>query len=679
MTIWDRIADLVTRRPKRVLVLALVPLILPLLALPALRMSHDTLATLPPSAQSVAGFRALSQHLPAGATAPLVLVIDDETSVFDPAAFRALGDLSRNLRRLPHVASVRSAAMPTDGRRPSDLDEGFVAEAEGLTVGLREAAGGAGELARGIEEVGAALAEIERRLPAPGAAGQPDLGDAVAGTGALVAGLEEARAGVGRLRAGAQALRAGAGDLGAGLADARAGAARLRTDVAAPTDAALRRAVDALGGFTLGTLDPRYRDAAEAVGEAFGRVTGRFPPGHRRAGAPVQEGYDGLVAALDDLVGGLDAARTGSGELAAGLAQLDAGLAALDAGLAEGVAGARALQAGLTGGADSARGHLADLADGLAELSAGVTALRAGVDDALAPGARVLQAELLAGAEQVEASGLAGLTLGAEEGPFVLTAAMLDADPALREDLGFFVAHEDRRTRVFVGLDIAPFSDEAIAAVSEIRDVARTSLLASPLDDAFVATTGPAAFLDEVDRASTRDFPIIVGMVTLGVFLVLVALLRSLLAPLYMITTVLLSYGAALGTTTVVVQGFLGEPGLQWYIPPLLFVLLIALGVDYSIFLMGRVREEATHRTTRDAVAEAVRHTGRIITSAGVILAGTFAVLLVAPLRSLMQLGLAAAVGILLDTFVVRALLVPALAVLLGRWNWWPSARAAGE
>ncbi len=141
----------------------------------------------------------------------------------------------------------------------------------------------------------------------------------------------------------------------------------------------------------------------------------------------------------------------------------------------------------------------------------------------------------------------------------------------------------------------------------------------------------------------------------------------------------LLSYGAALGVTTIIVQGILGEPGLQWYIPPLLFVLLVALGVDYSIFLMGRVREEATHRATRDAVAEAVRHTGRIITSAGVILAGTFAVLLFAPLRSLVQLGLAAAVGILLDTFVVRALLVPALAVLLGRWNWWPSARAAAD
>lgn len=671
---WDRVADLITRRPGRVLGVALLPVLLPMLALPALRTTNDLLATLPPSTESVQGFRVLEEHMAAGEVAPLVLVIDGDTSVYEPAAFRALGDLSRNLRRLPGVASVRSAAMPTDGRHPADVDEDSAAEAGELGGRLQEAAEGARQLAVGIEQVGAGLVRIERELPASDELqALAGLGEAAEQGRELVAGLGEARSGVERLREGLTALRAGVAELEGGLSEAQRGADRLRTDVAVPTAQALQDAADALEDFTVGRADPRFREAAEAVGQAYGRVTGRFPPGHPREGEQVEADYDGLAVALGDLAAGLRLAQAGSSELADGLARLDAGLAELGAGLAAAVEGVQeALGAGGEGDLDA-------LVDGLATLSSGIAELRAGVQEQLAPGARELQQGLAEGAQEIVDSGLADLVVDDDGGPFVLTTALLDAAPALREDLGFFVAHGERRTRLLIGLAHSPYSDAALSTVAEVRDVARISLLDSPLADATVVATGAAAFLDEVDRAVERDFPIIVAAVIAGVFVVLVVLLRSLVAPIYMVVTVLLSYGAALGAATIIVQGLLGEPGLQWWLPPLLFVLLVALGVDYSIFLMGRVREEAQHLPTRQAVAEGVRHTGRIITSAGVILAATFAALLVAPLRSLAQLGLAAAVGILLDTFVVRALLVPSLAMLVGRWNWWPSARAKAD
>jgi RND superfamily putative drug exporter len=107
-----------------------------------------------------------------------------------------------------------------------------------------------------------------------------------------------------------------------------------------------------------------------------------------------------------------------------------------------------------------------------------------------------------------------------------------------------------------------------------------------------------------------------------------------------------------------------------------MFVLLVALGADYNIFFLGRVREAVARRSTRDAVAEGLRGTGEVITSAGLILAGTFAALMAAPLTSLVQMGFAIAAGIALDTFVVRTFVVPATTVLLGRRAWWPSARA---
>lgn len=679
-TVWDRLAELVLRRPGRVLALSLGGLAVPLLGLAFMATTFDTLAALPRDAESVRGLNALSEHIPAGETSPLILVFDHDESVYEPAAFRALGDLSRNLRRLPRVVSVRSAAMPTDGQRP-DFDADATADAGQLSERLAEAAGAARQLADGIARVDEGLARVDTALPDPAqvpSGGAGELEEARAGLDRLLAGLEEARTGVGRMRDGVGRLRGGVGTLRAGLEEARRGATQLRTEVAEPAADSLKTAMDELGGFTVGRADPAYRDAVEAVGEAYARITGRYPAGHPRAGQRVRPDYDGLAAALDELAAGLTDAGAGTAQLDDGLVRLDGGLAELDGGLGEAVDRVRRFRGELDEAAAQAD-RAPQLRQGLEELSDGLSRLRRGVAERLAPGAEELAAGLTEGAAEVEQAGLEGLAADGDEAPFVLTSGLLEQAPQLREQLGFFVTDDERQTRVIVGLEAPPYSNEAIAAARQVDEVARLSVLDSPLAGADLLATGPAAFLLEVEEAHARDLPIIMIAVSLGVFGVLVALLRSLVAPVYILASVLLSYGAALGVTTIVFQGLLDRPGLQWWVPSLLFVLLMALGVDYSIFLMGRVREEARRRTTRHAVAEGVRHTGRIVTSAGVILAATFAVLLFAPLRSQAELGLAAAVGILLDTLVVRALVIPSLGVLLGRWIWWPSARAAAD
>lgn len=679
-TVWDSLAELVLRRPGRVLALSLAGLAVPVVALPFMATTFDTLAALPRDAESVRGLNALSEHIPPGETSPLILVFDHDGSVYDPAAFRALGDLSRNLRRLPEVASVRSAAMPTDGQRP-DLAQDVTTNAGQLSERLAEAAGAARQLADGIGRVDEGLTRVETALPEPDEVPTTDAGEldeARAGLARLLAGLEEARTGVGRMRDGVGRLRGGVGALRGGLDEARRGATRLRTEVAEPAASSLETAMDELGGFTVGRADPAYRDAVEAVGEAYARITGRYPAGHPRAGQRIRPDYDGLAAALDELGAGLAEAGAGTAQLDDGLVRLDGGLAELDGGLGEAVDRVRRFRGELDDAAAQAE-RAPEVRQGLEELSGGISRLRRGVAERLRPGAEELAAGLAEGAAEVERAGLEDLTTDGDEAPFVLTSGLLEQAPQLREELGFFVTDDERRTRVLVGLEAPPYSNEAIAAARRIDDVARLSVLDSPLAGADLRATGPAAFLVEVEDAHARDLPIIMVAVSLGVFGVLVALLRSLVAPVYILASVLLSYGAALGVSTVVFQGVLERPGLQWWVPSLLFVLLMALGVDYSIFLMGRVREEARWRTTRAAVAEGVRHTGRIVTSAGVILAATFAVLLFAPLRSQAELGLAASVGILLDTLVVRAMVIPSLGVLLGRWTWWPSARAGTD
>ena len=176
------------------------------------------------------------------------------------------------------------------------------------------------------------------------------------------------------------------------------------------------------------------------------------------------------------------------------------------------------------------------------------------------------------------------------------------------------------------------------------------------------------------DSDLLRVFP--VAIIVIGLLLCLV--MRSLIAPLYLIASVGLSFAAALGLSVVIFIKLGGNTGLTFILPFLMFIFLLALGEDYNILVMSRIREEAHHLPLREAVAKAVGATGTTVTSAGLVLAGTFSVFAIVGGRSsggsqIVDVGVGLALGILMDTFIVRTILVPCTVVLLGRWNWWPS------
>lgn len=179
--------------------------------------------------------------------------------------------------------------------------------------------------------------------------------------------------------------------------------------------------------------------------------------------------------------------------------------------------------------------------------------------------------------------------------------------------------------------------------------------------------------------AASRDTVVIPPVVLAVVFLILVALLRSLVAPLLLIATVMVSFAAALGVSYVVFDVVFGFPGSDPSLPLYAFVFLVALGVDYNIFLAARAREESERYGTREGMLRALAVTGGVITSAGIVLAGTFTVLGVLPLVFLTEIGFTVAFGVLLDTFLVRSVVVPALAFLLGERFWWPARMRADK
>ena len=206
-------------------------------------------------------------------------------------------------------------------------------------------------------------------------------------------------------------------------------------------------------------------------------------------------------------------------------------------------------------------------------------------------------------------------------------------------------------------------SDEAIDIVRELR----TELSGT-------ARIGGATATDLDTRTTTEhDRALIIPLVLTVILVILVLLLRSLLTPVLLVATTALSFGTAMGVAAVVFNHVLNLPGADPSVPLYGFVFLVALGIDYNIFLMTRVREEALANGTREGMLRGLAVTGGVITSAGLVLAATFAALVILPILFLLQIAFIVSFGVLLGTFVVRTLLVPALVQDIGPTVWWPS------
>jgi putative drug exporter of the RND superfamily len=234
------------------------------------------------------------------------------------------------------------------------------------------------------------------------------------------------------------------------------------------------------------------------------------------------------------------------------------------------------------------------------------------------------------------------------------------------------VAQGDRGVLLQATLEPQPYSTEAFDLIEPIRDAAHRAA-----DGTLVG--GASAVEFDVREAAAWDSTVIPPIILVVVFVILALLLRAVVAPLVLIGTVILSFVAALGVGYFAFDVLFGFPGSDPSLPLFAFVFLVALGVDYNIFLLARAREETLQHGTREGILRALAVTGGVITSAGIVLAGTFSVLAVLPLVFLTEIGFVVAFGVLLDTFLVRSVLVPALVLMVGPKIWWPSSLAREE
>ncbi|PIC79936.1 hypothetical protein CSV75_08145 [Sporosarcina sp. P18a] len=409
---------------------------------------------------------------------------------------------------------------------------------------------------------------------------------------------------------------------------------------------------------------------------------GLMADGLKQANDGIQEIRLGLATVqynLRDAANQLPSGGTGSGliQAANGIEQINGQLAQISGGLQQGLPAAQA-----AGGLDALGKELEKISKGIAGAGSQINQSGSQIGQ-LKSGLKQLGSGVKASKD-----GLAEVTTGLQE-----IADMLDdmADTKSVRDTGLFIPKGTLDSEEFapvmdrytfdgekgilmeVILKENPYSREAISTVKDIKDTVKRSVIGTPFEDADLAFSGISSMNSDLSDISSADFTRTVTVMLIGLFIILFVLFRSAIMPLYMIGSLLLTYYTAISITELIFVNGLGYDGISWAVPFFGFIMLIALGVDYSIFLLDRFREESIGgMKVREALMYSMAKMGTVIITAAVILAGTFGAMMPSGVLSLMQIATIVISGLLLYGLIILPLLIPAITISFGRGVWWP-------
>ena len=628
---WRRSGIRIVRRPVAHLVAGL--LVLGLLAGCAAfaRFNYDDRKVLPASAASSIGYQALESHFPVSAVIPQYLYINAPEDLRTPKALADLEQMAERVSQVPGVAQVRGITRPA-GQSLEQARLSFQAGQVGnqLDTASKLIGGRSAELdqlAGGADTVADSLFSVRGQVSSA-LTSVSSLADALTYISKLFGGTKtfDQIDNAVRLVSGMQAL----GDaLSANFAD-------ISGDVgwANPVMAALDAS-------PVCNADPVCVGARARLAQFVALLN------------------DGTFAKLADIARQLQLTN-GSQTLGNTATNLRNALGAVSKAMkAVGANGSGGMQNRLTSlqqGANTLADASRKVADGVAELVDQTKMMGAGLDGA--------SSFLLAMRNDAASPQMAG---------FYIPPEVLTGDE-FKTAATAFISPDGHSVRYLVETDVNPFSTQAMDLVNAVTQAARSAQPNTVLAQASVSMAGYPVMLRDTRDYYNGDIKLIVAVTIVVVLLILMLVLRAVIAPLYLIASVVISYLSALGIGVIVFQFLLGQQ-LHWSVPGLTFIVLVAVGADYNLLLISRIRDESS-TGVRLGVIRTVGSTGGVITAAGLIFAASMFGLLFASITTVAQAGFIIGTGILLDTFLVRTLTVPAIAALVGPANWWPFGRA---
>lgn len=626
--LWRKSGIRIVRRPAAHLLASLLVLAALAGCAAFVRYNYDDRKALRSSAPSSLGYAALEQHFPVNQSIPEYILIQSPNDLRTPEALADLEQMAQRVSQVPGVAAVTGITRPT-GAVPEEFRATYQAGAIG------------GFLADGSATISGRSSDLNRLA---------------AGAETLATNLRDVRGQVKRLSASVQ--------------DVVNSFSSMKSQYGGDT---LVQSVD-----TAAQLVDHVNAISNSMGWNFSAGRNMFgwigPVLAALQGNPICDldtSCSATRGAFEQLLGGrnqedLDAISDLAQQLQSIPDQrsLNASINRVRTALANltnvmqsmGMDKPGGLQTNLRSmqdGADRVAGGSRQIADGVAELVKQVKQMGAELD-----AAATFLLTLKNGAAQPAQAG------------FNIPAQLLQLDE-FTEAAKIFLSPDGHSVRYLVQTELNPFSTEAMDQIDAISDAARSAQPNTALADATVSMAGYTAGLRDTRDYYQHDIRFIIIATLLVVLLTLIALLRAVVAPLYLVASVVVSYLSALGIGVLVIQ-FIGGQQLHWTVPPLAFVVLVAVGADYNMLLVSRMRDESPH-SVRYGVIRTLSSTGGVITAAGVIFAASMCGLLFSSISTVVQGGLVIGVGILLDTFLVRTITVPAIAALVGRANWWPS------
>ncbi|MEP9415548.1 RND family transporter [Gordonia sp. VNQ95] len=622
---WNRVGVLVIRRPAGLFAISMVILLGAGAAATTMALTYDDRTGQPDDTDSNLGYAVLDRHFPKDIVVTEFLVVQSPDDLRTAAGLADLEQMAARVAQIPGVTRVVGITRPTGERlQQAQLpwqNAHIAARVQESVNGGEARRGDLAALAAGADQLADALSELNSQI--------------ADNLGPLDSLLTEAQ------RAGAQATRY-----------------RPLLDRLAENSAVLDQLGRAATG--LGPAAQRTDNAITAMSPLLPAIDNAPWCDGVPACVALRTQAHELVAAqrtgvftdVTALAGTLGSSDTPTTEM---ITQLQSTLTALTSALG-------------TASSNDLAGRLTELRSGVGQLADGARMLADGVH-ALVDSNLQMLGDMAQLATQLRApSRETGDTVSAAG--FYLPADTFDnrqfADVARQ-----FVSPDGRTVRFAVQTAHDPYSDDAMRLTATVHDVAVGAQPNTTLAGADVFVAGFPAINSDLQRLLTADFRALAIATLAIVGLILMLLLRAVVAPLYLLGTVVLNYAAALGLGVLFFQHLLGEQ-INWAVPLLAFIVLVAVGADYNMLLVSRLREETT-TSTRVGVLRTVTHTGSVITSAGIIFAGSMFGLMAGSVASLVQAGFIIGVGLLLDTFIVRTIVVPVIAARLGRANWWPS------
>ncbi|MDT5064959.1 MAG: putative drug exporter of the superfamily [Mycobacterium sp.] len=633
---WRRSGVHIARRPRIHLAASLVILIALAATVTLANYNYDDRKTLPPDSPSNRGYTAMDAHFPvAGTLQQFLMVTSPNTDLRSPRALADLEQLAHRVSALPGIDLVRGITRPTGNVLEQAKTSYQVGEVgDKLLDGSTQIQAGDSDLNRlsgGAHQMADVLGDIKGKVVG-----------AILPVRSLVSALADMQTKMG----GSKSLNDADNSTGL-VANMRGLGKTLNDNISkiAGIYAWAEPLVNVLNNNPLCNLDQRCM----ASRNDLNMVVTAYEDGTLTKLSDLGQKLENSTGAqtLDEVVPGL------------GKAVDDATSAAKQLGVAD--------PAGLQQQLISAQDGVTQLADASRQLADGVQTLVDRTRD-IGSGMDQASAFLLAMKRDGADPPMSGFYIP----PEILTQAEFKKAATL------FISADGHTARYLVQTALDPFSTAAMDQVQEIVKTAESALPNTSLANAKVSMMGFSVAQRDIRDYYNGDVEWIMIVTLIVVFLILALLLRSLVAPIYLVASVILSYVSAVGIGVVFFQFLLGQQ-LSWNVPGMAFLVLVAVGADYNLLLISRIREEAVGRGIRSGVIRTVGSTGGVITSAGLIFAASMLGLMASSISNIVQTGFIIGVGLLLDTFVVRTITVPAMAVIVGKANWWPAGRRADK